>query len=92
MLTAWVSVSTELVGLPVAHRDGVHELVVVLRSGGVRPGGPGVTEVQILRVLGPPSVRQPQGPLAVRSVFLGYYHHSAVLRREKDTGHHINRC
>ena len=45
MLTAWVSVSTKLVGLKVAQWDGVHELVVVLSVGGIGPARAGVAEV-----------------------------------------------
>ena len=88
MLTARVSVSTQLVGLEVADRDGVHELVVVLHVGGSRPAGAGVTEVQVLGVSGPAPVRQPEGPLAGGRVFLGYYHDSAVLQGRSE-GHHI---
>ena len=89
MLAARVSVSPKLVGLEVADRDGVHELVVVLHVGGSGPAGAGVAEVQVLRVSGPPSVREPECPLFGGSVFLGYYHGSAVLQGRRRTSYHV---
>ena len=83
-----MSVSPKLVGLEVADRDGVHELVVVLHVGGSGPAGAGVAEVQVLRVSGPPSVREPECPLFGGSVFLGYYHGSAVLQGRRRTLYH----